>query len=65
MREYWGWLYELCWLQFLSEIELLEDIEDVDNGSLGVKGAGLVGLPPAGVQGTAIGGVGRKRRNES
>jgi hypothetical protein len=49
-------------LASMSEIELLEDVEDVDNGRLGVKGAGLVGLPPAGVLGTAIGVVGCKRR---
>jgi hypothetical protein len=37
-----------------SEIEPLEDVEDDDSGRLGVKGAGLVGLPTAGVLGTAM-----------
>jgi hypothetical protein len=49
-------------LASMSEIEPLEDVEDVDNGRLGVKGAGLVGLLPAGVLGTAIARVGHKPR---
>lgn len=47
-------------LASMSETEPLEDVEDVDNGRLGVNGAGLEGLLPAGVLGTTIEGSGSK-----
>ena len=45
-------------LASMSDIDPLEDVEDVANGRLGVKDTGLVGLVPAGVLGTAMEVVG-------